>query len=76
MVNKIGTVQPRGLDEGFSSRFCVGSRLRHETPEEGQRTYQPKRCEYNNKDVFSMYNWVYVGFLSVVFCVSISRIYY
>ena len=37
-------------NKGFSSRFCVGSRVRHETPEEGQRTYRSKLCDYNNKD--------------------------
>ena len=30
--------------------FRVGSRVRQETPEEGRRTHQPKRYEYNNKD--------------------------
>ena len=29
--------------------FHVGSQVR-QTPEEGQRTYQPKHCENNNKD--------------------------
>ena len=28
----------------------VGSRVRHNTPEEGRRAYQPKRCVYNNED--------------------------
>ena len=36
--------------QGFSLRFCVDSRVQHETPEEGQRIYQPKRCEDNNED--------------------------
>ena len=31
-------------------RFCVDSRVWHETPEGGRRTYRPKRCDYNNKD--------------------------
>ena len=30
--------------------FCVYSRVWHKTPEEGQRTYQPKRRDYNNED--------------------------
>ena len=30
--------------------FCVGSRVRHETPAEGWRTYRPKRGEYDNED--------------------------
>ena len=28
----------------------MGSRVSHETPEESRRTYQQKRCEYNNKN--------------------------
>ena len=35
--------------KGRGSKFCVGSWVWQETPEEGQRTYWPKR-EYNNKD--------------------------
>ena len=35
---------------GFSSMFCVSSRIRHETPEEGRMRYRPKRCQYNNED--------------------------
>ena len=50
MVNGIGTIYPSGLNKGFGSRFCVGTRVRHETPEEVRRTYEPKRCEYNNDD--------------------------
>ena len=50
MANKIRTVYLRGLNEGFNSRFCVGSQVQHETPEEGRGTYWPKCCEYNNKD--------------------------
>ena len=30
--------------------FRVGSRVRQETPEEGRRTHQVKRCEYHSKD--------------------------
>ena len=50
MINRIGTVYPWGSNKGFSLRFCVDSWVQHKTPEEGRRTYQPKRCEYNNKD--------------------------
>ena len=32
-----------------SIKFRVGFRVR-QTPEEGMRTYRPKRCENNNKD--------------------------
>ena len=28
----------------------VGSQVQHETPEEGQRTHQPKYCKYIYKD--------------------------
>ena len=38
------------LNKGRGSKFRVGSRVRQVTPEEGRRTHQPKRCEYNNKD--------------------------
>ena len=37
------------FNKGRSSKFCVGSRVR-QTPEEGRRTYRPKRCGNNNKD--------------------------
>ena len=50
MVNRIGTVYPCGSNKGLSLKFCVDSRAQHETPEEGQRIYRPKHCDYNNKD--------------------------
>ena len=50
MVNRIGTVYPCDSNKEFSSRFCVDSQVWHETPEEGRRTYWPKRCDCNNKD--------------------------
>ena len=49
MANGIRTGDPRGLNKGRSSKFREGSRVR-QTPEEGQRTYRPKRCGNNNKD--------------------------
>ena len=49
MANGIRTSDPRELNKGCGLKFHVDSRVRH-TPEEGQRTYRPKRCEYNNKD--------------------------
>ena len=49
MANGIRTGDPRGFNKGRSSKFCEGSRVR-QTPEEGRRTYQPKRCGNNNKD--------------------------
>ena len=49
MVNGIRTSDPCGLDKGRGSKFYVGSRVR-QTPEEGRRTCQPKRCGNNNKD--------------------------
>ena len=55
MVNRIRTVYPCGSNKEFSSRFCVGSRIRHETPEEGRRTYRPKR-DYTNKDEVNSLN--------------------
>ena len=49
MANGIRTGDPRGLNKRRSSKFCEGSRVR-QTPEEGRRTYRPKRCGNNNKD--------------------------
>ena len=48
MASGIRTGDPRGFNKGRSSKFREGSRVR-QTPEEGQRTYQPKRCGNNNK---------------------------
>ena len=49
MANGIRTGDPRGFNKGRSSKFHEGSQVR-QTPEEGQMTYQPKRCGNNNKD--------------------------
>ena len=49
MANGIRTGNPRGFNKGHSSKFRQGSRVR-QTPEEGRRTYRPKRCGNNNKD--------------------------
>ena len=49
MANGIRTGDPRGFNKARSSKFCEGSRVR-QTPEEGRRTYRPKRCGNNNKD--------------------------
>ena len=43
MANGIRTGDPRSL------KFCEGSRVR-QTPEEGRRTYRPKRGRNDNKD--------------------------
>ena len=53
MVNRIGTIYPSGSNKRFRSRFRADFRVRHETPEQGRRTYRPKHCEYNNKDEVS-----------------------
>ena len=47
MANGIRTGDPRGFNKGRSSKFREGFRVR-QTPEEGRRTYRPKRC--GNKD--------------------------
>ena len=49
MANGIRPGDPRGFNKGRSSKFRVSSRVR-QTPEEGRRTYQPKRCGNINKD--------------------------
>ena len=49
MTNGIRRGDPRGFNKGGSSKFRVGSRVR-QTPEEGWRTYRPKRCGNNNED--------------------------
>ena len=49
MANGIRTDDPRGFNKGRSSKICEGSRVR-QTPEEGRRTYRPKRYGNNNKD--------------------------
>ena len=49
MVNGIRTDDPRRFNKGHSSKFHVGSRVQ-QTPEEGRRTYQPKRCGNNDED--------------------------
>ena len=45
MVDGIRMIYLCGLSKGFGSKFCVGSRLRHETLNEGRRTHRPERCE-------------------------------
>ena len=49
LANGIRTGDPRGFNKGCSSKFREGSCVR-QTPEEGRRTYRPKRCGNNNKD--------------------------
>ena len=49
MVNRIRASDTPRLNKRHSSKFCLGSQVQQEIPEEGQRTYQPKRCEYDNK---------------------------
>ena len=49
MANGIRIGNPRGFIKGRSSKFRLGARVR-QTPEEGPRTYRPKRSGNNNKD--------------------------
>ena len=49
MANGIRTGHPRGFNKGRCLKFHEGSRVL-QTPEEGRRTYRPKRCGNNNKD--------------------------
>ena len=50
MVKGIRTIYPCGLNKEFSSKFCRGSQVQHETLEGSQRTHWPKCCEYDNED--------------------------
>ena len=50
MVNGIRASNLFGLNKRCGSKFHTGSWVWLETPEEGWKTYRPKRCEYNNKD--------------------------
>ena len=43
MVSRIKTIYPY-------LKFHVGSGVRQETPEEGQKMHRPKCCEYNHRD--------------------------
>ena len=49
MADGIRAGDSREFNKGRSLKFYEGSRVR-QTPEEGQRTYRPKRCRNNNKD--------------------------
>ena len=49
MANGIKPGDPRGFNKRRSSKFREGSRVR-QTPDEGQRIYQSKRCGNNYKD--------------------------
>ena len=44
------TIYPNGLNNGFSSKFCVSSQVWHDIPKEGWRTHWQKPYEYNNED--------------------------
>ena len=39
MVNGIRASDPHGLNKGDGFKFCVGSQVQQETPEEGRRTH-------------------------------------
>ena len=49
MANGIRTDDPLGFNKGCNSKFREGSRVRP-IPEEGRKTYRPKRCGNNSKD--------------------------
>ena len=49
MANGIRTGNPNGINKGRSSKFREGSRV-WRTPEQGRRTYRPKRWANVNKD--------------------------
>ena len=49
MANRNGTGDPRGFNKARSSEFRECSRVR-QTPEEGWKTYRPKRWGNNNNN--------------------------
>ena len=68
MANGIRTDEPRGFNKERSSKFHEGSRVR-QTPDEGQRTYRPKRCGNNNEnnspktlDVIGLASFVFMAY--------------
>ena len=70
----------RGLNKGRGSKFPEGSRVQLETPEEYQRTYRPKRCEYINKDEENNLKTiisVWFKYFSIYFChlIRFTKIY-
>ena len=70
MAKRIRKGDALGFNKGRSSKFRVGSQVR-QRPEEGWRTYQPKRCGNNNKyednspktlnDKNLLENYIYIG---------------
>ena len=48
--SKVNIQHNHGINKVFRSEFCVGSRVRHETPKQGWKMRQLKCCEYNNED--------------------------
>ena len=52
MATGIRADDPRGFNEGRISKFREGSRVR-QTPEEGWRTYRPKRCGNNHESEYN-----------------------
>ena len=48
MANGIRTGDSRGFNKGRSSKFSKVPEF--DKPEEGRKTYRPKRCGNNNKD--------------------------
>ena len=76
MAKGIKTGDPRGFNKGRSSKFCEGSRVR-QTPEEGRRTYRPKRGN-NDKDEDNSPKTLNVDGLfnvEVSLCVRVCRVF-
>ena len=71
MANGIRTGDPSGVNNGRSSKFRVGSRVR-QTPEEDRRTYRPKRSGNNNKDADNSPKTINdKNILLIVYCIYI-----
>ena len=74
MVNWIRTLYPGGLNKGFGSKFCVGSQVWQETPEENWRMHWLKHCESNNKHEDNSSNTL--SFISEIYTYACMHTYY
>ena len=60
MVNRIRTVDARGLNKGFSLKFCVGSWVQHETPEKAKGCINQNIVNITMKKFRQIYIYIYI----------------